>query len=49
MEERMAMASQMKEVDKASMDEGDYIQSLLDILNADSSEESETDSFSVYA
>ena len=49
MEERMSMVSQMKEVDKASMDEGDYIQSLLDILNTDKSEESETDSFSVYA
>jgi len=49
MEERMSMMSQMKEVDKASMNEEDYIQSILDILDTQNSEEAETDGFSVYA
>ncbi len=49
MEERMSMVSQMKDVDKASMNEEDYIQSILDILDTQNVEEAETDGFSVYA
>lgn len=49
MDERMTMVSQMKEVDKASMNEDDYVQSLLDILDTKSTNEDETEGFSVYA
>ena len=49
MEDRMAMVSQMKEVDQASMSTEDYVQSLLDILDTQNTEEAETDGFSVYA
>ena len=49
MEERMSMVSQMKEVDKASMSDEDYVQSLLEILDTQNTEEAETDGFSVYA
>ena len=48
-EERMAMMSQMKEVDKASMSDEEYTQTLLDILDAEETNEVETDGFSVYA
>ena len=47
-EERMAMMSQMKEVDKASMTDEEYTQTLLDILDAEQTNEDETDGFSVY-
>jgi len=49
MEDRMAMVSQLKEVDKASMSDQEYVQSLLEILDTQSTEEAETDGFSVYA
>lgn len=44
MEERMAMVSQMKEVDQSSMNEEDYVKSLLDILDTQNTEEIETES-----
>ena len=49
MDERMAMVSEMKEVDKASMSDEDYVQSLLDILDAENTNEDETEGFSAYA
>lgn len=49
MEDRMAMVSQMKEVDKASMSDQDYVTSLLDILDSKNTEDAETEGFSVYA
>jgi len=49
MEDRMAMVSQMKEVDKASMSDEDYVQSLLDILDTEKSDDTDNDGFSIYA
>jgi len=49
MDERMSMVSQMKEVDKASMSDQEYAQTLLDILDQSTTDEAETDGFSVYA
>jgi len=49
MEDRMSMVSQMKEVDKTSMSDEDYTQTLLDILDTKNTEDAETDGFSVYA
>ena len=49
MDERMAMMSQMKEVDKASMSDEDYVTTLLDILDTENTEKAETDGFSIYA
>ena len=49
MEERMAMVSQLKEVDKTEMSSDDYVKSLLDILDTQNTKEDETDGFSVYA
>ena len=49
MDERMTMVSQMKEVDKASMSDDEYAQTLLDILNETETNEAEEDGFSVYA
>jgi len=48
MDERMSMVSQMKEVDKASMSDQEYAQTLLDILDQTTTNETETDGFSVY-
>ena len=47
-DERMSMVSQMKEVDKASMSDQEYAQTLLDILDQTTTNETETDGFSVY-
>jgi len=49
MEERMAMVSQMKEVDKASMSDQEYTQTILDLIDTSDTNEAETDGFSVYA
>jgi len=49
MEERMAMVSQMKEVDKASMSDQEYTQTILDLIDTSNTNEAETDGFSVYA
>ncbi len=49
MEERMAAVSQMKEVDKASMSDQEYVQTLLDLIDTSNTNEAETDGFSVYA
>ncbi|SFP19278.1 hypothetical protein [Hydrogenimonas thermophila] len=51
MEDRQKAMSQMKEVDKASMSEEDYFQSLLDILNPTKDDDSQVSasSFSIYA
>ena len=49
MDERMSMVSQMKEVDKASMSDQEYAQTLLDILDEKNTNKTETDGFSVYA
>jgi len=48
-DERMAAVTQMKEVDASTMSAEDYTQTLLDILNQDTTDEAQTDSFSVYA
>ena len=48
MDERMAMVSQMKEVDKASMSSDEYAQTLLDILDTSNTNEAEEEGFSVY-
>jgi len=47
--ERMAAVTQMKEVDASTMSEEEYTQTLLDILDQDTTNKSQTDSFSVYA
>jgi predicted PolB exonuclease-like 3'-5' exonuclease len=49
MEDRMSMVSQMKEVDKSSMSDQEYAQTLLDILDQTSTNETQTEGFSVYA
>jgi len=49
MEDRMAMVSQMKEVDKGSMSDEDYVQSLLDILDTEKNDDTDNDGFSIYA
>lgn len=48
-EERMATVSQMKEVDATALSSEDYTKALLDILNKANSEETVSESFSVYA
>ncbi|MFA5454069.1 MAG: hypothetical protein WC272_02005 [Sulfurimonas sp.] len=48
-DERVAAISQMKEVDASTLSSEDYTQALLDILNKANSEETASDSFSVYA
>ncbi len=48
-EDRMDAISQMKAVDKASMNAEEYTQALLDILDQSSTQDAETDYFSVYA
>ena len=48
MDERMAMVSQMKEVDKGSMSSDEYAQTLLDILDTANTNEAEEEGFSVY-
>lgn len=49
MEDRMAKMSEMKEIDKASMSDEDYVLTLLEILDMDTTNKAKTDSFSVYA
>lgn len=49
MEDRMAKMSEMKEVDKVSMNDEDYVLTLLEILDTTATNKAETDSFSVYA
>ena len=49
MDERMSMVSQMKEVDKASMSDQEYVQTLLDLIDTTNANEAETEGFSVYA
>lgn len=49
MEERMSMVSEMKEVDKASMSDEDYVQTLLDLIDTRNTNEDETEGFSAYA
>ncbi|MBS4068553.1 hypothetical protein [Sulfurimonas sp.] len=48
-EERMATVSQMKEVDATTLSSEEYTKTLLDILNKTDSDETKSDSFSVYA
>lgn len=48
-EERMSTVMQMKEVDSSTLSAEEYTQTLLDILNKDNTDESEVNSFSVYA
>jgi len=48
-EDRMAAISEMKTIDKASMNSDDYVKSLLDILDQTTAEDVETDGFSAYA
>lgn len=48
-QERMTTVSQMKEVDKASMSDQEYVQTLLDLINTSNTNDAETDGFSVYA
>ena len=49
MDDRMSMVSQMKEVDKSSMSDQEYSQTLLDILDQSTTNKTETEGFSVYA
>ncbi len=48
-EDRAAAVAEMKAVDKTAMTSEDYTQSLLDILDAQTTNEAETEGFSVYA
>ncbi|OHD98685.1 MAG: hypothetical protein A3E21_08530 [Sulfurimonas sp. RIFCSPHIGHO2_12_FULL_36_9] len=48
-EERMSAVTQMKEVDATVLSSEDYTKALLDILNKTTAEETQSDSFSVYA
>lgn len=48
-DDRMAAISQMKTVEKASMDAEEYTKALLDILDQTNTEDAETNSFSMYA
>lgn len=48
-DERISAITQMKEVDAATLSSEDYTKALLDILNKANSEETVSDSFSVYA
>lgn len=48
-EERVAAVAQMKQVDVASLNDEDYTQTLLDILDEAATNEAETEGFSVYA
>ena len=49
MDERMAMMSEMKAIDKATMSDEDYLQSILDILDIENTNNAETEGFSAYA
>ena len=48
-EERMSAVTQMKEVDATVLSSEEYTKTLLDILNKTDSDETKSDSFSVYA
>lgn len=48
-DERIAAITQMKEVDATALSSEDYTKTLLDILNKANSDETKSDSFSVYA
>ena len=48
MEDRMAKVSEMKEVDSSKMTDDEYVQTLLDILNQDDTNQAEEEGFSVY-
>ncbi len=48
MEDRMATVTQMKELDKASMSDQEYVQTLFDLIDATNTNNAQTDGFSVY-
>lgn len=48
-DERISAITQMKEVDAATLSSEDYTKALLDILDKANSDETVSDSFSVYA
>lgn len=48
-DERVAAITEMKEVDAATLSSEDYTKALLDILDKANSDETVSDSFSVYA
>ncbi len=48
MDERISMVTQMKEIDKSSMNAEEYAQALFDILDQTNTNTAETEGFSVY-